>query len=113
MVPPPPDVNMDTLQDIMDNNIFEGVFSGGASSSSQVPVKTLVEKIEKKETKTKREPKETKTKREPKKLSKPNDEPDNQPETTLGRALSRTKRTANTPPIGRPEPKRKPNSGKR
>jgi hypothetical protein len=48
MVPPPPDVNMDTLQDIMDNNIFEGVFSGGASFSSQVPVKTLVEKIERK-----------------------------------------------------------------
>ena len=43
----------------------------------------------------------------PKKLAKPNDEPDDQPEKTLGRASSRSKRTANTPPTGRPEPKRK------
>ena len=41
LVPPPPDVNVDTLQDIIDNNPFEGVFSGGASSSNQIPVKTL------------------------------------------------------------------------
>ena len=106
LVPPPPDVNVDALQDIMDNNPFEGVFSGGASSSSQIPVKTLVEKIEKKEKK------EPKSKKEPKKMSKPNDEPDDSPEKTLGRASSRTKRGANTPPSGRPEPKRKPNSDK-
>ena len=120
MVPPPPDVNVDSLEDIMINNIFEGVFSGGASSSTQTPVKKMVENIEKKEKKEpneekqkpKEEKKEPKPKREPKKVSKPNDEPDNQPETTLGRSSSRPKRGANTPPSGRPEPKRKPNKEK-
>ena len=45
-------------------------------------------------------------------MSKPNDEPDDSPEKTLGRSSSRTKRGANTPPAGRPEPKIKPNSNK-
>ena len=80
----------------MNVNPFEGVFSA-ASSSNQLPVKVLVDKIEKKERK------------EPKKLSKPNDEPDDQPEQTKGRSSSKSKRLANTPPPGRPEPKRKPN----
>jgi len=104
MVPQQPDVNMDSMKDIMDNNIFEGVFSGGASSSNQVPVKKLVDKIEKKEEEMKEEKKKP---GRPKKLAKPNDEPDDQPEKTQGRASSRSKRTANTPPTGRPEPKRK------
>ena len=45
-------------------------------------------------------------------MSKPNDEPDDSPEKTLGRSSSRTKRGANTPPAGRPEPKRKTSNEK-
>ena len=73
-------------EDIMKNNPFEGVFSGGARSSNYVPepVKTLVDKIEEKE--------EKKKPRKPKKFEKPNDEPDDQPEQALGRASSRSKR---------------------
>jgi hypothetical protein len=93
-------------EDMMKNNPFEGVFSGGARSSNYVPepVKTLVDKIEEKE--------EKKQTRKPKKFEKPNDEPDDQPEQALGRASSRSKRTANTPPAGRPEPKRKTSNEK-
>ena len=93
-------------EDIMKNNPFEGVFSGGARSSNYVPepVKTLVDKIEEKE--------EKKKKGRAKKLDKPNDEPDDQPEETRGRSSSRPKRTAPVPPAGRPEPKRKTSNEK-
>ena len=96
LVPPQPDFNMDSPEDIMSVNPFEGICSS-ASSSNQLPVTVLVDKIEKKE------------KKEPKKLSKPNDEPDDQPEQTKGRSSSKPKRLATTSPAGRPKPKRKPN----
>ena len=54
-VPPQPDFNMDSAEDIMNVNPFEGIVSS-ASSSNQLPVKVLVDKREKKE---KREPKTT------------------------------------------------------
>ena len=93
-------------EDMMKNNPFEGVFSGGARSSNYVPepVKTLVDKIEEKE--------EKKKPGRAKKLDKPNDEPDDQPEGTRGRSSSRPKRTAPVPPAGRPEPKRKTSNEK-
>ena len=34
MMPPQPDINMDLMKDIMENNIFEGLYSSGSSSSS-------------------------------------------------------------------------------
>ena len=116
MMPPQPDINMESIKDIMENNPFEGIYTSGSSSSNQIPVKTLIEQIEKKEEKKeemKDEKKEDHKKRgRPNKLSKPNDEPDDKPEITQGRASSRTKRTAVIPPIGRPEPKRKTSNEK-
>ena len=47
----------DTMTHIMENNPFVDVFSGGASSSNQVPVKKLIDKIEKKEEEMKEEKK--------------------------------------------------------
>ena len=52
LVPPQPDFNMDSPEDIMSVNPFEGIFSS-ASSSNQLPVKVLVDKIEKGKERTK------------------------------------------------------------
>ena len=103
MVPEQPD-------DDMNINPFEGVFSGVQRVPSAFALKMMedkkkeVKKEEKKEEikeEKKEEIKEEKKKRgrpPAKKLSKLNDEPDDQPETTIGRASSRAQRVSSQAP---------------